>query len=96
MIEGEEIHKAIVVFFKTSGKMYASGPILLPDHWEVCGGPVEQLLAWIAPRQQIIRPEAVLEREFNMVIVTHPDTDANANVRYLYPRMVPAKEASKP
>lgn len=94
MITGEDKHLCHVTFFKPSGKFYASGEVRLPDHWEVCGGPAEQLLAYVAPRQNVVNPECVLRRGFHMVLDTAQETHDNPEVRYLYPRMVTARKGA--
>lgn len=91
VITGEDKYRCHVTFFKASGKFYASGEVRLPDHWEVCGGPAEQLLAYVAPRQNAVVPECVLRREFHMVLDPATETHDNPEVRYLYPRMIVAK-----
>lgn len=91
MITGEDKHRCHITFFKASGKFYSNGEVLLPDHWEITGGPAEQLLAYVAPRQNAVVPEAVTHREFHMIIEPAVETDADPEVKYLYPRMVVAK-----
>ena len=90
MINGEDKWPVTVTFFKESGKYYSSGIVNLPDHWEITGGDADDVIRYIADRQEILGKEAVLRREFCMVINPTPDTDNSPEVRYLYPRMIPA------
>lgn len=88
MIEGEAVHKMHVMLFKDSGKMYATGHVLVPDHWEVCGGNEDDLLRYIATKQDAVNPVSILGREFTLVIAPTDETLLNPETRYLYPRLV--------
>lgn len=91
MISGADEHLCTVTFFKASGKYYAGGTVRLPDHWEIGGGDADQLLDYIAQRNPAVNPASVRSREFHMVLQPSPSVEADPAVRFLIPRMIPAR-----
>ena len=91
MISGADEHRCTVTFFKASGKYHAGGTVRLPDHWEVGGGDADQLLNYIADRQPAVNPASVRSQEFHTVLQPLPSVEADPAVRFLIPRMIPAR-----
>lgn len=91
MITGTPEHPCHVTFFKRSGKYYAGSTVLFPDHWEVGSGGEDHLLEYIACRDPQINPETVLRRDFHMVLTPAQSTENNPAVKYLIPRLIPAR-----